>query len=316
MNWNEVNIDEVVDKSKVIPSFLVYYLKSPCFEKLMHSPGSSPGFYPESSVKKKIQLPLPPLKEQKRIVFILSSYDSLIANNNRRIELLEKAVKEHYNHWFVRLKFPGHQKVAINGGIPDGWKHIRLAQLVDSAICGYTASADKKHVGPKFLQIKDILTGQIDWNSVGYCKIVRNKLDKYLLKKGDIVVVRNGVKVGIARRIHRNCSPAVCASFFIRFRIRGADDLYIGHFMESSLYQDYIGQYLSPSAQLDTNIKIMGSIKVPVPPSGLLKQYRRIVEPLMDQIEILIDMNYKLKTARDLLLPGLFKDKRKYCPGE
>ena len=39
---------------------------------------------------------------QKRIADILSAYDDLIENNNRRIALLEKAAQELYKEWFVR----------------------------------------------------------------------------------------------------------------------------------------------------------------------------------------------------------------------
>ena len=62
---------------------------------------------------KKISLPI-----QKKIAAILSAYDELIENNNRRIAILEKMTEEIYREWFVRMRFPGHEKVKMVKGVP------------------------------------------------------------------------------------------------------------------------------------------------------------------------------------------------------
>ena len=63
--------------------------------------------------------------ENKKIAAILSAYDELIENNKRRIALLEKMAEEIYREWFVRLRFPGHEKVKIVKGVPEGWRLVR-----------------------------------------------------------------------------------------------------------------------------------------------------------------------------------------------
>ena len=62
---------------------------------------------------KKIKLDLPTLPTQRRIASILSAYDNLIENNNRRIHLLEQMAENLYKEWFVRFRFPGHENVAL-----------------------------------------------------------------------------------------------------------------------------------------------------------------------------------------------------------
>ena len=66
------------------------------------------------------------LPTQKRIADILSAYDDLIENNNRRIKLLEKAAKDLYKEWFVRFRFPGHENTKFENGLPQGWEVKRL----------------------------------------------------------------------------------------------------------------------------------------------------------------------------------------------
>ena len=54
-----------------------------------------------------ITIPLIPIHEQTRIAGILSTYDDLIENNRRRIQLLEQSARLLYKEWFVRRRFPG-----------------------------------------------------------------------------------------------------------------------------------------------------------------------------------------------------------------
>lgn len=49
-----------------------------------------------------IEVPLPPLSIQRRIAAILSAYDELIENSQRRIKILEAMARTLYREWFVR----------------------------------------------------------------------------------------------------------------------------------------------------------------------------------------------------------------------
>ena len=62
-----------------------------------------------------VPVTLLPRKHQERIVDVLSAYDDLIENNRRRIQLLEQAARLLYKEWFVRLRFPGHERVEVKG---------------------------------------------------------------------------------------------------------------------------------------------------------------------------------------------------------
>ena len=62
---------------------------------------------------------------------MLSAYDELIENNQRRIGLLEKLAEEIYREWFVRLRFPGHEKVKVSAkGVPQGWELVKLEKCI------------------------------------------------------------------------------------------------------------------------------------------------------------------------------------------
>jgi type I restriction enzyme, S subunit len=73
---------------------------------------------------------LPPLSVQRRIAGILSAYDELIENSQRRIRILEAMARALYREWFVHLRFPGHEKhsrvASPLGDIPQGWEVANL----------------------------------------------------------------------------------------------------------------------------------------------------------------------------------------------
>ena len=78
---------------------------------------------------KRIKIQLPNLEVQHRIASILSTYDTLIENNTKRIRLLEKMAENLYKEWFVRFRFPGHENVEMENGLPKGWKIEKLGKL-------------------------------------------------------------------------------------------------------------------------------------------------------------------------------------------
>ena len=63
----------------------------------------------------------PSVSAANRIASILSTYDTLIENNTKRIRILEKVAENLYKEWFVRFRFPGHEKVEMENGLPKGW---------------------------------------------------------------------------------------------------------------------------------------------------------------------------------------------------
>jgi type I restriction enzyme S subunit len=81
-----------------------------------------------------IGVSVPPLPVQRRIAGILSAYDELMENSQRRIRLLEAMARVLYREWFVHFRFPGHQKIkqvdSPLGKIPNGWKVKKLGDVV------------------------------------------------------------------------------------------------------------------------------------------------------------------------------------------
>lgn len=111
--------------------FIGYYLHS--IEKELENFGRGSTNQTELNINdiKKIKINIPDLATQEKVADILSTYDDLIENNNRRIDILEQMAQEIYKEWFVRFRFPGHEKVKFVNGIPEGWEVKKIKDIVD-----------------------------------------------------------------------------------------------------------------------------------------------------------------------------------------
>lgn len=89
--------------------FLRFVIGSPGFESYV-IPITTGVNVPHISGKQILdyEFALPPLSVQQRIAGILSAYDDLIENSQRRVWILEAMARALYREWFVHFRFPGH----------------------------------------------------------------------------------------------------------------------------------------------------------------------------------------------------------------
>lgn len=128
LTTNQACCNLIIDEEKADYRYVYYFLKqqSENLNKLANG-GAQQNL--NSLIIKKYKICLPSLPIQRKIASILSSYDSLIEANTRRIRLLEQMAENLYKEWFVRFRFPGHEKVKMVDGLPEGWKYERLGEL-------------------------------------------------------------------------------------------------------------------------------------------------------------------------------------------
>ena len=92
---------------------------------------------------------LPPLPVQRRIAGILSAYDELIENSQRRIRILEAMARALYREWFVHFRFPGHEKLprvaSPLGDIPQGWEVKKLSEVLELNYGRALKQEDRRH---------------------------------------------------------------------------------------------------------------------------------------------------------------------------
>ncbi len=112
--------------------FLYYTLRPKLAEFRSFSTGSATKFL-TLTILNETEIQHPPLPVQQRIASVLSAYDELIENSQRRIKILETMARALYREWFVYFRFPGfenHPRVASAlGEIPQGWEVRKLKNV-------------------------------------------------------------------------------------------------------------------------------------------------------------------------------------------
>jgi type I restriction enzyme S subunit len=121
-----------VDRAVADPHFIFYGL----MQERPHLIGQAAGAAQQNlnqDLIRNFQLPLPSLPVQRKIAAVLTAYDDLIENNDRRIKILEEMAQRIYREWFVDFRYPGHRGVPLVkselGPIPEEWKWRQLEDL-------------------------------------------------------------------------------------------------------------------------------------------------------------------------------------------
>ena len=251
----------------------------------------------------------PPFSIQRKIAAILSAYNDLIENNTRRIAILEEMAQALYREWFVHFRFPGHEKIRMVesalGMIPEGWEVVKLSSVVETQY-GYTESADKAEIGPKYLRGMDInKTSYIQWDLVPYCPIDHTNYIKYKLSVGDILVIRmaDPGKVGIIEKQ----IDAVFASYLIRLNITSPSisPYYLFYFLLSDGYQNYVTGASTGTTRKSASAGVITDIDMVIPTDDIREQFETQVSSVRSMLNSLLDRNTNLRRTRDLLLPKL-----------
>jgi type I restriction enzyme S subunit len=96
----------VIDFNVNHPRFGAYFLKN-ALRGNRSDKAAVPGI--DRNVLHELTVKVPGKNEQVAIRSTLSAYDDLIANNRRRIGLLEQSTRLLFNEWFVHLRYTGHE---------------------------------------------------------------------------------------------------------------------------------------------------------------------------------------------------------------
>lgn len=263
-------------KDKLDSKFLLYWLKNN--SRLIETMGSG------TTVKgiRVEQLTGMNFKEQnlyiqQKIAKILSNYDDLIENNNKRIKILEEMAQKIYKEWFVDFKYPGHETATC--------KETELGKIV----------MPKKGKNITKATIKE-----------GNIPVVAGGLEPAYYHNTSnteapvITVSASGANAGYVKLYYENIWASDCS--------------YIDNKMTPYVY--YFYSYLKHNQVSVTNLQKgaaqphvypqdLATLKITDINENVIKKFNLIVAPLFEGIRNIILKNKLLKQTRDMLLPRL-----------
>lgn len=300
LTTNQACCNLVIDEEKAHYQYVYHFLKlqSDNLNKLANG-GAQQNL--NSIIIKKFKIALPSLNIQQRIASILSAYDSLIENNNKRIRLLEQMAENLYNEWFVRFRFPGHEKTEFENGLPKEWKFENLFAVADVSY-GYAFKSDlfcNDESLNAVVRIRDIQDNHTKTYTSEICD------DKYLIEENAILVgmdglfhmcLWNGERAYLNQRVVKiNSKFENMCNFLLYMSIRPQIKFW--------------EQVIAGTTVAHLGDKHLKKVKVIIPENELLVKANNTIQNLMVEKNRLFKQNMLLSRQRDLLLPRLMSGK-------
>ena len=287
--------------------FLYYWILSYEGQKKIDAiaKGTAQKAVPILSIKN-LEIYVPSINKQRKIVDILSTYDELIENNQKQIKLLEEAAQRLYKEWFVDLRFPGYENTPIIDGVPEGWNINRADFFYDITI-GKTPSRNdkqcfvKQNIGVPWVSISDM--GNIN----SYVLNTAENLTREAVKKYNVKVVPPGtillsfkLTVGkVAITSTEMCTNEAIAHFYINYDYQRT---YTYFYLKNFKY-NILGNTSAISKAV--NSQIIKAMPVIMPKQEVIKEFSGYVTPILEQIKNKQILCLKLTEARDRLLTKL-----------
>ncbi len=294
------------DRNKLLIRFLYYALRPKLDELRNVSTGAATKFL-TMTILNQTKVSLPSLPLQHRIVDILSAYDELIENSQRRIQILEEMARGLYREWFVNFEFPGYEKAKmVNsplGKIPEGWEVKQLPDCIQiNPRVIISANNEKPFVPMGCLSTNSMLISNIEY---------RNCNSGAKFQNGDTLFARitpcleNG-KTGFVQFLPDEKAVAFGSTEFIVLRSSALTPEFVYCLARSEEFRRIAIRSMSgATGRQRVQERCFNNFKIAQPPHTLLNQFSVIVTPSFHLIYRLHLQIQNLRRTRDLLLPRL-----------
>ena len=236
-----------------------------------------------------IKFRIPNFTVQNRIIDILTTYDNLIENNNKRIKLLEQMAENLYKEWFVRFRFPGYEDVEFESGIPNGWEVKKIKNCVKRLPFNRLYKRNELQSEGKVIVIDQSSAEFLGYHNdePSHCA----NIDKPVLLFGDhsckFVLMIRDFSLG------ENMVP------FISGNENKLNDYYLFHAVHKIIvteeYKRHWGRFTA--------------MKILVPNYELQLEFADFIKPIIQEQNKLWNENQLLTKQRDMLLPRLMSGK-------
>ena len=291
------------------PAYMFWYLQHLYASGLMHAyhtQHTGVARFQWTTFSEREPLEIPPLPVQRRIAGILSAYDELMENSQRRIWILESMVRALYREWFVHFRFPGHEKLprvaSPLGNIPKGWEVKKLADVakVNLAQINARKAPDELH----YIDISSVSPGQID-SITTYAFADAPGRARRIVQHGDVIwsCVRPN------RRSHAQVMhpvpDTIASTGFAVLTATHVPFTFLYFATTTDNFVAYLTNNATGAAYPAVTATTFEKAELLIPPALLLRKFGDATIPMAEQIHTHQRKIQNLRRTRDLLLPRL-----------
>ena len=264
-----------------------------------------------------VEIPLPPLSEQRAIAGALRALDDKIELNRRANETLEAMVHAVFNDWFVnfgpiRAKMEGCEPYLapelrslfpdrIDGttGLPEGWTHACLGDIAaprNRAVDPAEVAGDTPYIGLKHMPRRSITLDR--WESASRITSQKRRFEKGEFLFGKLAPHFH--KVGIAP-----CN-GICSTDILVIRAISEEwSAFVLPCISAGRFIDFAARTATGTTMPRTNWNALSQYQFAMPPTALATAYHNAVSPMLERIVASVEESRMLADIRDALLPKI-----------
>ncbi|WP_332449730.1 restriction endonuclease subunit S [Methanoculleus sp.] len=220
-----------------------------------------------------IEIPLPPLKTQRKIVAILEKVEATQRLRAEADALMWNLIEN------VFIKLFGNPLEN-----PFGWKVKRLEE-VSKIVSGVTKGRkfnDQATIWVPYLRVANVQDGYLDLTEIKEIEVLESDVDKYALHPGDVLLTEGGDRDKLGRGAVWKGEVTLCLHQNHVFRVRVNSDLLTPEYLSMLTGSMYGKMYFLRSAKQTTGIASINSTQlknfpVYLPPLELQHEFSEFV---------------------------------------
>ena len=241
------------------------------------------------SIVENIEIPLPPLDEQRRIAAVLDKVSGLIAKRREQLDKLDELVKARFVEMF-----------GDPVSNPKGWNNGTIRDVVSEVKYGTSRPAVDGGTY-KYLRMGNItFDGHLDLSDLKYIDIPDSELEKCMVRKGDVLFNRTNSKELVGKTcVFDLDEPMVIAGYIIRVRVnKKVLPIYLSAVLNSQYGKQTLADMCKAIVgQANINAQELQDIAILIPPIELQEKFSNSVETVkkskltiqqsLDKLEVL-----------------------------
>jgi restriction endonuclease S subunit len=238
-----------------------------------------------------MRVPVPPLPEQRRIAYVLSTVQKAIEQQDKLICATTELKKALMQKMFTEGTKGEKQKMTEIGPVPESWE-VQPFENTGEVVYGIQAAvaSNLKPVGYKILTNKNItLDGKIDLEKINYFELTSKRHFATILKKGDLLFNwRSGSKEHVGKTAIFNLeeNEYVHSSFILRIRVNNNHNAhflfyYLNYLREVGYYQKV--QTFSVNAKF--NKSAINAMPIALPKKNVQDDIAKIISRIDNKLD-------------------------------
>lgn len=261
-----------------------------------------------------VEIPLPPLPEQRAIARVLTTVREAIEATDRVLTAARELKRSLMHHLFTYgpVQVNEADQVSLKeteiGDVPEGWEVKELGELCEFTQYGTSQRCSETPVGYAVLRIPNVIGGKIDISDLKYTEMPQSTADNLKLMNGDVIFVRtNGQRAYVGRSaVFKDELPnTLFASYLIRIRLERETVLpeFVQGYTETNRGRSYLSGRATGAAdgKFNINSQTIKTVGIPVPS---INEQNKIVK-MLAECQKKIEVEENRKTALESLFQSL-----------